>query len=96
MYLPWDPAVLTSPHPPNLDHPLLVPPESPFFDAAGASKDFEAGEVGMGGPGGGGVHLDKPLPVGHEATETRFAYAPVSQAHGHNHIVQCHACCTAA
>jgi hypothetical protein len=30
------------------------------------------------------------------ATETGFAYAPVSQAHGHNHIVQCHACCTAA
>ena len=26
---------------------------------------------------------------GHEATETGFAYAPVSQAHGHNHIVQC-------
>ena len=24
---------------------------------------------------------------GHEATETGFAYAPVSQAHGHNHIV---------
>ena len=33
---------------------------------------------------------------GHEATETGFAYALVSQAHGHNHIVQCHACCTAA
>ena len=33
--------------------------------------------------------------VGHEATETGFAYAPVSQAHGHNHIVQCYACCTA-
>ena len=26
--------------------------------------------------------------VGHEATETGLAYAPVSQAHGHNHIVQ--------
>ena len=25
---------------------------------------------------------------GHEATETGLAYAPVSQAHGHNHIVQ--------
>ena len=23
--------------------------------------------------------------LGHEATETGFAYAPVSQAHGHNH-----------
>ena len=39
----------------------------------------------MVGPGGG-----------HEATETGLAYAPVSQAHGHNHIVQCFACCTAA
>ena len=27
--------------------------DSPFFDAAGASKDFGAGEVGMGGRGGG-------------------------------------------
>ena len=25
---------------------------------------------------------------GHEATDTGLAYAPVSQAHGHNHIVQ--------
>ena len=33
---------------------------------------------------------------GHEATETGLAYAPVSQAHGHNHIVQCFACCIAA
>ena len=33
---------------------------------------------------------------GHEATETGLAYAPVSEAHGHNHIVQCIACCTAA
>ena len=27
--------------------------------------------------------------LGHEATETGLAYAPVSQAHGHHHIVQC-------
>ena len=26
---------------------------------------------------------------GHEATDSGLAYAPVSQAHGHNHIVQC-------
>ena len=26
--LPWDPAVLAGPHPPNLDTPLLVAPES--------------------------------------------------------------------
>ena len=41
----------------------------------------------------GGV---RPASWGHEATETGFAYAPVSQAHGNNHIVQCHVCCTAA
>ena len=33
---------------------------------------------------------------GHEATDTGLAYAPVSQAHGHNHIVQCISRCTAA
>ena len=33
--------------------------------------------------GGGGVTK------GHEATDNGLAYAPVSQAHGHNHIVQC-------
>ena len=57
--LPWDRAILAGPGPPNLDYPLLIPPESPvrtlrFFDAAGASKDFGAGKVGMGGPEGGG------------------------------------------
>ena len=31
MDLPWDPAVLAGPHPPNFDHPLLVPPESPIW-----------------------------------------------------------------
>ena len=36
------------------------------------------------------------IELGHEATENGLAYAPVSQAHGHNHIVQCFACCTAA
>ena len=34
--------------------------------------------------------------MGHEATDTGLAYAPVSQAHGHNHIVQCFPRCTAA
>ena len=28
---------------------------------------------------------------GHEATDTGLAYAPVSQAHGHHHSVQCFA-----
>ena len=44
----------------------------------------------------GGVLGGGGMGEGHEATETRLAYAPVSQAHGHNHIVQCFACCTAA
>ena len=33
---------------------------------------------------------------GHEATDTGLAYAPMSQAHGHNHIIQCFPRCTAA
>ena len=33
---------------------------------------------------------------GHEATDTGLAYAPVSQANGHNHIVQRISRCTAA
>ena len=57
--LPWDPAILAGPHPPKPGPPPPRPPgesglDSPFFDAAGASKDFGAGEVGMGGPRGGG------------------------------------------
>ena len=40
-------------------------------------------------------HLAGPRGGGHEATETGLAYAPVSQAHGHNHIVQSFACCGA-
>ena len=59
-----------------------------------------------GGGGGGllgfGCQLPPQLTVGrmplggHEATETGLAYAPVSQVHGHNHIVRCFSCCTAA
>ena len=57
MDLPWDPAVLAGPHPPNLDHPLLVPPresdlDSPSFDALCASQNFRAGEVAVGARGG--------------------------------------------
>ena len=29
--VPWDPAVLAGPHPPDLDSPLLVAPESPVW-----------------------------------------------------------------
>ena len=38
-------------------------------------------DIGGDMGGGGGAKSD----AGHEATETGFAYAPVSQAHGHNH-----------
>ena len=69
--LPWDPALLAWPHPPNLVLPLLVPPESPvwtllfLFHAAGASKVFGARDVGIGGRGGGGgVHPLGQAPAG--------------------------------
>ena len=39
--------------------------------------------------GGLGIHGRGGAIQGHEATDTGLAYAPVSQAHGHNHIVQC-------
>ena len=29
--VPWDPAVLAGPHPPNLDHRLLIPLDSPVW-----------------------------------------------------------------
>ena len=35
------------------------------------------------------THPDSHALNGHEATDIGLAYAPVSQAHGHNHIVQC-------
>ena len=41
--------------------------------------------------GGGGIGMGGPLAWGHEATDTGFAYAPVPQAHGHHHSVQCFA-----
>ena len=42
------------------------------------------------------IHTFPMSAKGHEATDTGLAYAPVSQAHGHHHIVQCFPCCTAA
>ena len=51
--------------------------------------------MGGGGIGrvgwGGGVQVGQFGVVGHEATDTGLAYAPVSQAHGHHHTVQCFA-----
>ena len=40
---------------------------------------------------------EPPPPLGHEATDTGLAYAPVSQAHGHHHTqFNVLPCCTAA
>ena len=63
----------------------------PYADSPPLSDHFQGGG-GLGLGGGRGAAKKG----GHEATETGFAYAPVSQAHGHYHIVQCLACCTAA
>ena len=67
--LPWDPAVLASPHPPNLDSPLLVAPGGPVRTLGFLLQRVHyrlgrggGGAVGMGGRGG--VHLDKPLRLG--------------------------------
>ena len=46
--------------------------------------------------GGGGQGAVCCAGEGHEATDTGLAYAPVSQPHGHHHIVQCFSCCIAA
>ena len=68
--LPWDPAVLAGPHPPNLDTPLLVAPESPvwtlrFLLVRVHHRLLGAGRwVWVDGGGGGVVHLDKPLRPG--------------------------------
>ena len=51
-----------------------------------------------GGRGEGAARFPRGgrLARGDEATDIGLAYAPVSQAHGHNHIVQCFSRCTAA
>ena len=47
----WPPPPKPGPPPPRPRGESGL--DSPFFHAAGASKDFGAGEVGMGGRGGG-------------------------------------------
>ena len=53
----------------------------------------EGGAQALTGIGTGPTHARTDLRVeeGHEATDTGRAYAPVSQAHGHHHSVQCFA-----
>ena len=66
--LPWDRAVLASPHPPNLDTPLLVAPESPVWTLRFLLVRVHHRLVGAGQcvwvDEGGVVHLDKPLRLG--------------------------------
>ena len=66
--LPWDPAVLAGPHPPNLDTPLLVAPESPVWTLRFLLVRVHHRLLGAGRwvwvDRGGVVHLDKPLRLG--------------------------------
>ena len=59
--LPWDPEVLASPHPPNLDTPILVAPEmsldSPVFCWCGCTTGCWGRGGGYGWTGGGGGGL---------------------------------------
>ena len=63
--LPWDPAVLAGPQPPNLDTPLLVAPESPVWSLRVllVRVHHRLLEVGrwVWREEWGFVHLDKPL-----------------------------------
>ena len=66
--LPLDPTVLTSPHPSNLDHPLLVSPESQVWTLRFGIQRVHQRILGQGRwvwvDPEGVVHRDKPLRVG--------------------------------
>ena len=67
--LPWYPAVLARPHPPNVDTPLLVNPESAVWTLRFSLVRVHHRLLGAGrwvwvDGGGGVVHLDKPLRLG--------------------------------
>ena len=69
--LPWDPAVLAGPHPPNMDTPSSSPRSVRYglsgFCWCGCTTGCwgRGGGYGWTGGGGGGVvHLDKPLRLG--------------------------------
>ena len=67
MDLPWDPATLTGPQPPNLDHPLLVPPETRIWTLRSLMHHVHHKILGQGRwvwTDEGGIHQDKPLRVG--------------------------------
>ena len=66
--LPWHPAVLAGPHPPNLDTPLLVAPESPAWTLRFLLVRVHHRLLGAGRwvwvDKGRVVHLDEPLRLG--------------------------------
>ena len=67
MDLPRDPAVLAGPHPPNLDQPLLVPPESPVWTLRFLMHCVHHKILGRGRwvwADEEGIHQGKPLRVG--------------------------------
>ena len=66
--VPWHPAGLDAPHPPNLHTPLLVAPESPVWTLRFLSQRVYHRLLGVGRwvwvDEGGVVHLDRPLRLG--------------------------------
>ena len=67
LHLPWDPAVPAGPHPPHLDHPLLVPRESPIWALSFLMHRVHhkiLGQQRWVWADEGGVHQDKALRVG--------------------------------
>ena len=67
MDLPWDPADLAGPHPPNLEHPLPVPLEIPTWTLRCLMHRVHRKVVGEGRwvcADEGVIHQDKHLRVG--------------------------------
>ena len=66
--LPWDPASLAGPHPPDMDTPLLVAPESPvstlWFLLVRVQQWLLAAGRWVRVDEGGVVHVDKHLRLG--------------------------------
>ena len=67
-YLPWNPAVLAGPHPPNLDTPSSSPRGVRYglsgFCWCGCTTDCSGRGLGMGGRGGGCPPGQAPAPRG--------------------------------
>ena len=67
MDVPWDPAVLASPHPMGLNHPLLLPPESSIWTLRFVTQRVHHKRLGQGRwvwVDERGFYRDKPPRVG--------------------------------